>query len=82
MTLQEMIKQLDELSLSEIDLLKNYLGSVQPSQTTPTLKIGTMDIDALLETIDTMHEGMSDAEFEDMLEDMNREYIKTEDDGL
>ncbi len=82
MTLQEMIKQLDELSLSEIDLLKNYLGSVQPSQTTPTLQIGTMDIDALLETIDTMHEGMSDAEFEDMLEDMNGEYIKTEDDGL
>ncbi|MDX2077353.1 MAG: hypothetical protein SFZ02_13050 [bacterium] len=74
MTLQDMIKQLDELSLSEIDLLKNYLSSVQPSQTTPTLQIGTMDIDALLETIDVMREGMSDAEFEDMLD--NWECIK------
>ena len=75
MPLQEMIKQLDELSLSEIDLLKNYLDAVQPSQATPNLQIGTMDIDALLETIDAMHEGMSDAEFEDMLEDMANEYI-------
>ena len=82
MTLKDMLTFVESMDDTEKQLLKNYLDAIQPIQNTPDLQLGTMDIDELLQTIDMMHEGLSDEEFEAMLDDMNSEYIDTKDADL
>jgi hypothetical protein len=74
MTLKEIIQLVDQLSPEEKNELVAYL--VQLPKQTPALHAGTMDIDALLPIFRDMRSEMGNEAFEEMLEDMNMDYIE------
>lgn len=80
LTLQDVIKAVDQLSPDERRELREYLDQresvPQPVQElTPEERIRRMD-----EAVKAIREGMTQAELEDMIAAMNEEYIEPVDD--
>lgn len=79
LNLQEVKEAIDYLSPEERAELRAYLDERE----TITLRAGTMNIDALLEAVREMHEGITESDWDEIVQAMNEEYIEpVDDDGF
>lgn len=74
MTLNEILKAVDELSPDERRQLRDYLD--QQEQPAQEHRAGTMDINALMRAVDEFREGLTEEELDEMIALMNEEYIE------
>ena len=78
MTITELIKVADNLSLDDIRRLRQHLTKLEQRKLQEAeLRVGTMDIDTVLAGIHAMREGLSAQDFDEMIETMNSETIET-----
>lgn len=77
MTLNELIRAVDALSEDELAQLRDYINHRQfREQTNTELRPGTTDVDALIEAIDQMREGLTEQQLDEIVAAMNEEYIE------
>jgi hypothetical protein len=67
LNLQEVKDAIDYLSPEERAELRAYLDEHE----TLTLRAGTMDIDVLIEAVRVMHEGLTESEWDEIVQAMN-----------
>ena len=77
MTLPEVIKALDEMSLEELSQLRR---EIELRTEEGELRAGTMNIDTLLRAANQLTEGLTESEIREMVVAMNEEYIEPVDD--
>lgn len=75
MNLQAIKAAVDQLSSEERAELHAYLDEYSESQ--PVLRVGTMDIDVLLEAAKAIRENFTDEEWDELEQAMNGEYIES-----
>lgn len=78
MTLREILQALDELTSKELHELREELDQ-RAGQA--ELHAGTMDVDALLNALDALTDGLTKDDISTMIAAMNDEYIEPTDDN-
>lgn len=79
--LQQMKEAVDQLSPEERAELRAYLDEWAAEK--PSLRAGTMDIDALLDAAREIREGLASEEWDDIQRAMNEDFIEpVDDDGF
>lgn len=79
MTLDDVIKLLDDLSDAELRTLRQAIDlRTEPE----ALRAGTMDVDALLSAAAELTDDLTESEVEEMVAAMNEEYIEPVDDAV
>jgi hypothetical protein len=78
-TLNEMIKQLDDLSHEELRELRREIDLRTEQE---ELRPGTMDVDALLRAAAELTEGLTEGEVLAMVAAMNEEFVEPVDDDV
>ena len=78
MTLRELITAVDSLSLDDLLRLREH---IQQRERERKYQIGTMDIDAILGGIEIMRQGLTENQFNEMIDAMNEEYIEPVDES-
>lgn len=72
LNLQDVKDAVDHFSPEERAELRAYLDERE----TTRLKAGTMNVDALLGAVREMHKGLSESEWDEIVQAMNEEYIE------
>jgi hypothetical protein len=73
MILEEVKKAVDRFSLNELQQLREY---IQAHEQQIELHPGTVDMDALLSSLEAIRAGMTEEEFAEIERAMNEEYIE------
>jgi hypothetical protein len=78
MMLVDVMKALDHLSLDQLRQVREY---IQQREQQMMLKAGTLSMDELLEGLEAMRAGLTDAQFSEIERAMNEEYVEPLDEG-
>lgn len=77
MTLDELKRAVDRLSGEEFRQLRDYVNQrAAHKQADTELRIGTMNVDTLMQAVEQIREGLTEEEIETMVAAMNEEYIE------
>lgn len=86
--LNEAMSLVKQLSPGERKSLVDYIDAIdyappdQAELAAPSLRAGTMDVEALLAAARQIRDGLSERELHDMIKDMNEEYVESTDDDV
>lgn len=74
MNLHEIITAMQQLDPNQLQQLKSYMDEIESHEPVP--ETATLDVEAVQRAVAKMHEGLTEADIDEITQAMNQEYIE------